>query len=243
MNAGQIAVFTGAGVSTAAGIPDFRGPGGLYTTQQYDADRVFDIRYFRNHPELFYRFSQDFIRVLKNIEPTFTHRFISRLEREGRMLGTITQNIDGLHHQAGSTRLAELHGSYRTATCMNNSLHHLKGLNLDWWEKAMTGSGRSPVVTCAQCGGILKPDVVFFGEPVRELSKAEMWIAHCDLLLVLGSSLTVYPAAVLPQLTRSEVIVINRGDVTLPPAHHRYFVNQSLDHFLKKVVDFIDSHP
>jgi NAD-dependent deacetylase len=241
MKAGHVTVFSGAGISTAAGIPDFRGPNGLYTTQRYDPDRVFDIHYFKNHPELFYRFSQDFIQVLKHIEPTFTHQFVARLEKEGRLLGTITQNIDGLHYLAGSTRLAEVHGSYRAADCMNNPLHHLEGLNLSWWEKAMHTSDSSPVVNCGQCGGILKPDVVFFGEMVHEIDKAENWIAQCDLLLVLGSSLTVYPAALLPQFTRSEVIIINQGPVALTPTPRRYFIDDNLDHFFKKVVDFIDS--
>ena len=126
---------------------------------------------------------------------------------------------------------------------MTNSVHNLKDLTLDWWENAMIISGRSPVVTCAQCAGLLKPDVVFFGEPVRELENAENWIAQCDLLLVLGSSLTVYPVAVLPRLTRSQVIVVNQGEVALSPAQNRYFVNDSLDLFFKKVVDFIDSRP
>jgi NAD-dependent deacetylase len=241
LNAGRIVVFTGAGISTAAGIPDFRGPNGLYTTKQYDPDRIFDIYYFKEHPELFYRFSQDFIRILKRIRPTFTHQFVARLEKEGRLSGTITQNIDGLHHRAGSTRLAELHGSYRTAACIKNPRHCLDGLTLDWWEEAMYRSDSSPVVSCMQCGGVLKPGVVFFGETVHEIDRAENWIAQCDLLFVLGSSLTVYPAALLPQLTRSEIIIVNQGPVAMTAAPQRYFINGNLDHFFKKVVDFIDS--
>lgn len=239
-NATHIAAFTGAGVSTAAGIPDFRGPKGLYTTKKYNPDLVFEINYFRRHPELFYQFSWDFIKILKTIQPTLTHQFLARLEKEGKLLGTITQNIDTLHQMAGSIKMAEVHGSYSSASCMNCFKYEMRNLSLDWWEKQMRNSPRSPVVICPLCNGIIKPNVVFFGEMVRDLDMAERWIRSCDLLLVLGSSLTVYPAAFLPQMTSAPTIIINQGEPAFTRDDNWFFIESNLDQFFKKVIDFID---
>ncbi|MBN2102465.1 Sir2 family NAD-dependent protein deacetylase [bacterium] len=241
LDAKCIVAFTGAGISTAAGIPDFRGPNGLYTTGKYNADKVFEIDYFHKHPEMFYEFSRDFIQILKKIQPTITHRFLARLESEDLLTGVITQNIDTLHHRAGSINIAEVHGSYWSASCLSCNQFIKNGATLDWWEEQMTQSPRSPVVLCPHCGGIIKPDVVFFGEPVRDLDKAETMIKSCDLLLVLGSSLTVYPAALLPQLTSASTIVVNQGDVMISFRQDMYFILSDLDAFFKKVIDFIDS--
>jgi len=242
-NAHHIAAFTGAGISTAAGIPDFRGPNGLYTTGKYNADQVFEINYFRRHPEMFYEFSHDFIKLLKTIQPTFTHQFLAHLEADGRLTGLITQNIDALHQRAGSKNIAEVHGSYWSASCLNCSDFKKTEATLDWWENQIKQSPRSPVVICSHCGGIVKPDVVFFGEPVRHLEKAEKLVRTCDLLLVLGSSLTVYPAAFIPQLCSAPIIVINQGDVMLPSGKEIFYISSDLDGFFKKVIDFIDSKP
>lgn len=241
MEAQRITAFTGAGISTAAGIPDFRGPGGLYTTGQYDPDRVFEIGYFRKHPEMFYRFSRDFIGLLKTVRPTLTHRFLARLERERRLAGIITQNIDALHHRAGSENIAEMHGSYWSASCLDCAAFRKTGAALDWWEAQMHTSPRSPVVICPRCGGVVKPDVIFFGEPVRDIEKAERLIHSCDLLLVLGSSLTVYPAALLPQMCAAPTLVVNQGEVMLSLKKDLYVASSNLDAFFKKVIDFIDS--
>src|SRR5512146_458345 len=111
------AVLTGAGISTAAGIPDFRGPKGLYVTRRYDPEKVFDIDWFDREPRYFYEFSRDFIGLMKETGPTFTHRFLAHLEQRGHLKGVITQNIDALHSEAGSQQVIELHGSYRSAHC------------------------------------------------------------------------------------------------------------------------------
>ena len=237
-DAKSLLVLTGAGISTAAGIPDFRGPRGLYVTRRYDPEKVFEIGAFRREPQYFYEFSRDFVTEVKDIRPTFTHRFLADLERKGPLRGIITQNIDMLHQLAGNRNVIELHGSYRSATCGNCGKNHGE-LTYDWWEKAMLESGTPPVALCSTCGGVLKPDIVFFGEMVNGFSAAERLIAECDLLLVLGSSLAVSPASFLPTGTQATTIVVNRGEVMLPPAPNRFFVDQDLDAYFRAVAELL----
>jgi NAD-dependent deacetylase len=229
-----LVVLTGAGVSTAAGIPDFRGPQGLYVTRRYDPEKVFDIRWFSRDPRFFYEFSRDFIDSMIRTGPTLTHQFLANLEKGGHLKGVITQNIDALHQLAGSPKVVELHGSYRSSTCRGCG-KHFTDLTYAWWEKAMRESSRSPVALCPDCGGVLKPDIVFFGEPVLALSDAQKMVSECDLLLVLGSSLQVTPASLLPHFTTRTTIIVNRGEVILAPAPYRHFVEEDIDIFSRTV--------
>jgi NAD-dependent deacetylase len=228
-------VLTGAGVSTEAGIPDFRGPGGLYETGKYDPELVFSIAHFQRHPLLFYQFTREFMETARNIRPTFTHRFLAALETKGYLRGVITQNIDTLHQQAGSRRLVELHGSYWSASCINCEGYAIIGTSWSWWEEAMRSSPTSPVVSCPSCGGIVKPNVVFFGEAVRNFDEALEMVARSDLLLVIGSSLSVYPAAFLPRNAHGRIVVVNRGEVGLEPGSNRYFCRTCIDSFFREV--------
>jgi len=227
-------VLSGAGISTAAGIPDFRGPGGLYTSGHYDPDLVFQIEHFRREPGYFYRFTRDFLDMLKEITPTFTHGFLAGLERAGLLDGIITQNIDILHQVAGSRKVLELHGSYRSSTCQSCG-EQLKERDYGWWFERINASPCPPVAFCPSCGGVLKPDIVFFGESVNGYDRAEAMVGDCDLLLVLGSSLNVTPASLLPHCTRATTIVVNRGDVMLPATSRRFFVQEDLDVYFLKV--------
>ena len=111
------AVVSGAGLSTAAGIPDFRGPQGIYRRADVEADKLFDINYFERDPSYYYRFHRECERMLARIEPTFTHKFLARLEAEGRLSGIVTQNFDGLHEAAGSKTIYQIHGTIRHAHC------------------------------------------------------------------------------------------------------------------------------
>ena len=233
-HAQALVVLTGAGISTAAGIPDFRGPDGLYVSRRYDPEKIFDIDWFFRDPRLFYDFSRDFIELMKGSGPTFTHRLLASLERQGRLKGVITQNIDALHQAAGSSRVIDLHGSYRSASCPGCGMHY-SDRTYAWWDAAMRNSPRSPVVPCPACGGVLKPDIVFYGEPVIAISDAWQLVSKCDLLLVLGSSLQVTPASLLPNYTTETTIVINKGRVTLPPAPYRHFVEEDLDLYCREV--------
>lgn len=228
--------LTGAGLSTAAGIPDFRGPRGLYVTRRYDPEKVFEIGWFRREPRYFYEFSRDFISVVKDVKPTFTHHFLAELERQGRLTGIVTQNIDLLHQLAGSSKVIELHGSYRSAACSSRGRRFEK-LTSAWWEEAIASGPTPPVVRCQACGGVLKPDIVFFGEMVNGFAEAERMVARCDLLLVLGSSLQVAPASFLPRQTRAATLVVNQGAVVLPPAPNRYFIDGALDAYFQQVAE------
>jgi NAD-dependent deacetylase len=234
LGAETVVALTGAGLSTAAGIPDFRGPRGLYVTRRYDPEKVFEIGWFREEPRYFYEFCRDFVAEVKDIEPTFTHRFLADLEEKGLLAAVVTQNIDMLHQLAGSRAVVELHGSPRAASCTSCGQRFAE-LSYDWWEKVMTTGPMPPVACCPACQGVIKPDIVFFGELVDWYGEAERLVARCDLLLVLGSSLQVAPASFLPDSTQATTIIVNRGEVMLPPAPHRYFVDGELDVYFRQV--------
>jgi NAD-dependent deacetylase len=220
----SVVALTGAGISTAAGIPDFRGPQGLYVTRRYDPEKVFDIRWFHREPRHFYEFACDFVNMAAAIRPTFTHFFLAQLAAIGKMVLVITQNIDMLHQMAGSRRVVELHGSYGSATCCACS-RSFDGLTYPWWDEAMSASTSAPVALCPVCNGVLKPDIVFFGEMVNGYDESDRMITEGDLLLVLGSSLTVTPASRLPYSARGTTIVVNKGSVSLEPVPHRFFID------------------
>jgi NAD-dependent deacetylase len=233
----SVVVLTGAGLSTAAGIPDFRGPAGLYATQRYNPDLIFSIEQFHRDPLPFYLFTRDFIDLARDIRPTFTHRALAAIEECGLIDGVITQNIDALHHLAGSRRVIELHGSYWSATCTGCPRGDVSRATYKWWDKAMRTSSTPPIVCCPACGGVIKPDVVFFGEVVKDFEEAAAMVSRCDLLLVLGSTLAVYPAAVLPKMASGTVMVVNRGEVLLQAGPGRHFIDQDLNEFFQAVVE------
>lgn len=200
----RIVALTGAGVSTAAGIPDFRGPRGLYVTRQYDPEKTFDIEAFDRDPSYFFAFARDFVELLDRIQPTFTHRFLAALEAQGRLEAVITQNIDGLHQRAGGRRVIEVHGSVHRGHCRACRL----GYDFDALRRKIL---RGAVARCDACGGIVKPDIVFFGEAVEGMADASRAAGRADLFLVIGSSLTVFPAASLPEYAGGQVVVVNQG--------------------------------
>lgn len=223
-----VVALTGAGISTAAGLPDFRGPEGLYQKAGIeDPERIFDIGTFRQNPSLFYRFHRAFLRALEHVEPTFAHRFLAEAERCGRLTGVITQNIDALHQRAGSHRILEIHGSVWESFCTRCHARYDYACSV---EKTF----RETVPRCDRCQGVLKPDVVFFGEGVKQLEACQELVTEADLLVVLGTSLTVMPAALLPSLCRGRIVVVSRGNVAVPafPFFDRIFtVDEDLDRF------------
>lgn len=232
-------VLSGAGISTAAGIPDFRGPGGLYNSGKYDPELVFQIRHFRRQPDYFYQFTRDFLNRIREVRPTFTHGFLAKLERAGLLEGIVTQNIDILHQLSGSRKVLELHGSYRSATCQACQ-EQFAELDYDWWCDRMLAGPAPPIAHCHSCGGLLKPDIVFFGEAVNGYERAEAMVSGCDLLLVLGSSLNVTPASLLPHCTRATTVVVNKGDVMLSPSSRRFFIQEELDLYFLQVAKCLE---
>lgn len=208
---GTVVAFTGAGVSTLSGIPDFRGPQGLY--RRLDADRIFDLAGFRADPGYFYAQARDFIYAMGEKAPSVVHRVLAGLEQQGRLAGVVTQNIDMLHQRAGSRTVVELHGSPAWHACPG-----CPGGASFAAVATLVRAGGLP--RCDRCGAVLKPGIVFFGEllPVGALEQAAQLAADADLLLVLGSSLVVQPAASLPWLTLragGRLAVVNRDPTAL----------------------------
>jgi NAD-dependent deacetylase len=228
----RIAVLTGAGVSTAAGIPDFRGPRGLYVTRQYDPEKTFDIGYFDRDPSYFFAFARDFVQLVEQVQPTLTHRFLAVLEARGPLDAVITQNIDGLHQKAGSHRVLEVHGSVHHGHCRRCGKAY-------GYETLRAKVLAEDIARCEACDGVVKPDIVFFGEAVREMEEASRAAARADVFLVIGSSLTVYPAALLPQYAGGRVIVVNQGPVEMASSEWLR-VNEAADSFFARVATALD---
>jgi NAD-dependent deacetylase len=229
--AARAVALTGAGISTAAGIADFRGPQGIYVTRAYPED-VFDIDVFLADPEGFYTFARDFLELRQRIRPTFAHEFLAQLERDGHLSGVVTQNIDGLHRLAGSREVVEVHGGFERAVCVacEDSFASRE-------IEAEVAAGTIP--RCRRCGGLVKPDIVFFGEAVKGMDRAEQLVRGCDLLLVIGSSLTVFPAAGLPALASGPIIVVTRGPVSVPFGARR--VDADIETFFREVAEAMSS--
>ena len=187
----SIVFFGGAGVSTESGIPDFRGMDGLYRQKYaYPPETILSHEFLLQHPEEFYRFYREKILIL-NVRPNPAHEKLAQWEREGRLRAVITQNIDGLHQAAGSKRVLELHGSIHRNHCTRCGKFYTA-------EQIAATTG----VPRCDCGGTIRPDVVLYGESLDEkVLRASMdALAHADLLIVGGTSLSVYPAAGLIDL-------------------------------------------
>jgi len=215
----QIVVFTGAGISTESGIPDFRGPDGLWTKidpedftyQKFVGDREARKRIWQLNTTMGFGFDE--------VEPNPAHRAIVELEKLGKLDCIVTQNVDGLHQKAGSSedKVLQLHGNMQWVKCIDCGARHPFQEVRGWIEAGVE------VPECAECGGILKPDAVFFGEamPVKETTEAQRRSGACDLCIVIGSTLTVYPAALMPQYAVSsgaKLVIINDGATELDHA-------------------------
>jgi NAD-dependent deacetylase len=189
--------LTGAGISTPSGIPDFRGQrSGLWT--EADPMAVASIWAFHDCPEQFYRWIRPLMGKALAAKPNAAHTALAALEQRGLLKAVITQNIDSLHLRAGSRRVLELHGHARTATCLD--CHH-GASSAPLWSAVLGGIPPPP---CPECGGLLKPDVVLFGEPLPydAISAAQHETLAADVMLIVGSSLEVLPAADLPLLAK-----------------------------------------
>ncbi len=198
----RIVFFGGAGVSTESGIPDFRSVDGLYHQKfDYPPEEILSHTFFIRKPEEFYRFYREKMLCL-TAKPNKAHLTLAKWEKEGRLLSVITQNIDGLHQAAGSRRVHELHGSVLRNHCMKCG----KAFGV---EKIAESEG---VPTC-DCGGVIKPDVVLYEEPLPEdtVMSALDDIRSADVLIVAGTSLTVYPAAsYIRYFGGNKMVLINR---------------------------------
>lgn len=191
IEAGQPVALTGAGISVESGIPDFRSPGGLWSIMPAEEYATLDV-FFRN-PEKAWKLYRAVAESIEGAEPNPAHSALADLEKTGKLAGIVTQNVDGLHYAAGSRQVVEMHGDHQHLQCLSCR-------------------ERIPVKTehfsakqfprCRLCNDPLKPNVVLFGEDVRGMDEINGLLAECDLLLVIGTSAQVYPAAGLPAMVK-----------------------------------------
>lgn len=206
----KIVFFGGAGVSTESGIPDFRSVDGLYSQKfDYPPETIISHSFFAKRPEDFFRFYREKMLPL-GFEPNITHRVLAQWEREGKLSAVVTQNIDGLHQKAGSRKVYELHGSVLRNYCMKCGNFHSA-------EYIKNSDG---IPRCS-CGAVVKPDVVLYEEGLDQdtIRNSVMAIRQADLLIVGGTSLTVYPAAGLIEYYSGNRLVLINRDAT--PYDHR----------------------
>ncbi len=205
--------LTGAGISTPSGIPDFRSrDSGLW--QRFDPMKVASLTAFRYQPEAFFAWIRPMVKTIVEAAPNPAHLALATLEKHGLLAGVITQNIDDLHRRAGSRLVFEIHGHLRSATC-------IRCFHREPTEELLPAFiERGEIPHCPQCGAVLKPDVVLFGEqlPYQVVAEAEALVARSDLVLVIGSSLEVTPAALFPVPALNagaQLIIINRDPTYL----------------------------
>ena len=211
-NSRYTVAFTGAGISAESGIPTYRGEGGLWT--KYDPNLYASINHFLQDPSYYWNFFRE-IRypMLKKVKPNTAHLALAKMEQVGQLRTVVTQNIDGLHQEAGSSSVIELHGTTRVISCMECSLPYTIDQAFALLEK------ECPPL-CPECRGVLRPAVIFFGETLNPeiLHMAYEEAAHCDFLLAVGSSLVVYPAADIPLRAKqrgASLAIINKEPTPL----------------------------
>ena len=215
----HIVFFGGAGVSTESGIPDFRSVDGLYNQKfDYPPETIISHTFYERKPEYFFRFYREKMLPL-GFEPNITHKVLAKWEEEGKLSAVVTQNIDGLHQKAGSKKVYELHGSVLRNYCTRCGKFHSAE-----FIKESEGIPR------CSCGGIVKPDVVLYEEGLDQyvIEGSVREIYNADMLIVAGTSLTVYPAAGLIKYYRGNRLVLINRDETPYDAHADLVIHDSL---------------
>jgi NAD-dependent deacetylase len=213
----RMVALTGAGISTPSGIPDFRSQkSGLW--EHANPMEVASIQGFRYRPELFYEWIRPLMATMLAAKPNPAHLALAQLETKGILQSIITQNVDLLHSEAGSKVVYEVHGHIREATCIQCFEHYPARPVIE----KLLESETLVVPLCPACGGVLKPNVVLFNEqlPARVLSKANQFVVNADVMLVVGSSLEIYPAADMPYQVKKrggKVIIINFSKTEFDP--------------------------
>lgn len=231
--------FTGAGISTPSGIPDFRSPGsGLW--ERADPMEVASIGAFQTRPHAFFEWVRPLVAGLLAADPNPAHIALAQLEQMGYFEAVITQNIDNLHQRAGSRRVLEIHGHLRTATCLGCNHQVQIDQELDLFVE------RGTIPRCDTCDALLKPDVVLFGEmlPLSVMNEATRVAERCDVMLVAGSSLEVTPAADLPVTAMeagARLIIVNR-EPTLLDKQADVVIRSDVAEVLPRLVDLCASN-
>ena len=222
----NIVFFGGAGVSTESGIPDFRSKDGLYNQKyKFPPEEILSHTFFMNNTGEFYKFYRDKMNSLK-YEPNITHLKLAKLEKIGKLKAIITQNIDGLHQKAGSRVVYELHGSVLRNYCMKCK----KAYSADY----IFSNENIPI---CECGGLIKPDVVLYGEMLNDdiVSKSIEAIKNAEVLIIGGTSLTVYPANSLIYYFKGKKLILINKDFTQMDNMADLVINDSLGNVFKKL--------
>ena len=232
----NIVVFTGAGISAESGIPTYRGSGGVWN--KYDPEKYANVNFFYKDPSYYWSFFKE-VRypVLKSAAPNAAHKVLARMEESGKLRAVITQNIDGLHQEAGSRSVLELHGNTRSFACVGCGQTY----TLDEVFALLETELPPP---CRTCRGLIKPSVVMFGEPLPGdiLKEAEVQSRNCDLFLSIGSSLMVQPAASMPVIAKrsgAKLVIINK-DVTRLDAMADLVIHGTASRILKEALEDIE---
>jgi NAD-dependent deacetylase len=223
--------FTGAGISVESGIPAFRGGQGLW--EKYDPMEYAHISAFNANPEKVWIMLREMSQVIIESKPSPAHLALSDLEKKGYLKAVITQNVDGLHHVAGNTNVIEYHGNHRQLVCLSCPTR------IPLSPEAVS---ELPYPRCELCGRALKPDVVFFGEgiPMGAMVRANQEANNCNILLIIGTSGVVYPAADIPYAAKSGgavVVEINVEDTPFTSSITDYFLKGSASTILPKIVE------
>ncbi len=222
----NIVFFGGAGVSTESGIPDFRSKDGLYNQKyKFPPEEILSHTFFMNNTGEFYKFYRDKMNSLK-YEPNITHLKLAKLEKIGKLKAIITQNIDGLHQKAGSRVVYELHGSVLRNYCMKCK----KAYSADY----IFSNENIPI---CECGGLIKPDVVLYGEMLNDdiVSKSIEAIKNAEVLIIGGTSLTVYPANSLIYYFKGKKLILINKDFTQMDNMADLVINDSLGNVFKEL--------
>lgn len=225
----NIVFFGGAGVSTSSGIKDFRSKDGLYNMKyDYPPEEILSHHFFMNNTLEFYKFYKEKMNSL-NAFPNVCHKYLKILEDKNKLKGIVTQNIDGLHQKAGSKKVYELHGSIHNNKCMKCHKEY----------DASNIFNSSDIPLCS-CGGIIKPDVVLYEEALDEevISKSIDLISKCDLLIVCGTSLTVYPASGFINYFNGKKLVIINRDITSYDKTADLVINEDIKKVFEKLMFF-----
>lgn len=223
----NIVFFGGAGVSTESGIKDFRSKDGLYhETYTYSPEEILSHHFFEEKPVDFYQFYRDKMNCL-DAKPNLVHEYLTELEKQGKLTAVITQNIDGLHTKAKTKNVYELHGSiYRNYCTSCHKFYEAKDVFTN-----------TPLPTCT-CGGLIKPDVVLYEEPLDEevIQKSIDAILHADLLLVAGTSLLVYPASSFIRYFKGKYLVIINREKTPADGFATLVIHDTLGNVFRKIM-------
>lgn len=230
----NIVFFGGAGVSTASGLPDFRSATGLYNKENnsnYSPEYMLSHDFFANHPDEFIKYVKENL-MIEGVLPNECHYALAKLEKMGKLQGIITQNIDGLHQKAGSKNVVELHGTLNDYYCVSCG---------EKYDLAYVNKFQD-VPTCEKCGGIVRPDIVLYGEGLDQnnISHAINLISHADVLIVGGTSLAVYPAAGLIDFYNGNKLILINKDDTGKESAADYVIKGDISRIMMELVEDID---